>query len=212
MAAAPDIGEIGEILQEDLDALEISGPSKILPEIQRLRHTHHAIARYMAIGLKDVEICRITGYKPATLSMLKRGQAFRDLVESYKEMAESQAFDLQRRIHFIGDLTLDRIQQRLENDESCNATPLEHLRRLSVDLLDRDGYTPVKRSINLNIGRLDAEQLAAIKARAEAEEVEHERLVGSHSTVSTVDSGAGDGSVPAERALAEGAEADGDES
>lgn len=130
--------------------------------IQRLRDTHHGLARALASGMKHEEAAFVTGYSPSRISILLKDPTFIQLVEFYRANADLAFADLQER---MAGLALDfagELQDRLETspETMSNGFVLEALKTLA----DRTGHAPVARSVNVNLDLGD--RLAAARERA----------------------------------------------
>ena len=100
-----DIARLHELKDKDL------GSS--LPPLQRLRHSHHNLARLVASGERD-EVCSlITGYDTAYISNLKRDPAFSNLVAYYKEQVETVFVDVLERLKMCSVDFLEELHSRL---------------------------------------------------------------------------------------------------
>jgi hypothetical protein len=150
------------LTQEDLDAHASEGPSNPIPIAKRMRSAHHAIARMQAAGLKRPEIAARVGYTTMALSHMQRNPAFQELVAYYSEKADIAAFDFTERIFFASMDTLDVLHDRVLT--AGDQIPAKELRNIFVDLADRAGYAPVKRSekVNFHVG-LTKEELEEVK-------------------------------------------------
>lgn len=147
------IGAVREVQVEE--AVPAARPTLV----KVLRDSHHAVARLCARGLRQEEICHITGYTISRLSTLQRDPSFQELVARYRyEQADVQA-DLEARYLGIANDFAQHVHEKLLDDpeEVSLAQALEVFKTFA----DRGGMAPVTRSVNknfnLNIGeRLDA--------------------------------------------------------
>lgn len=118
--------------------------------IKRLRHTHHQIARYMAQGLKDVEIAAVMGYSQSRLSVLKNDPTFMAQVQFYMDRQDEAMVDVQTRLLSYGLDAAQELHERiLDGDETISSKALLDT---AVAFLDRAGFAPVQRTVNANLG------------------------------------------------------------
>src|SRR5690606_32050564 len=73
-----DVQVIGEISEEEgLKLLSLPNESATnISSIQRLKTSHHHLARLVAEGRTDIEVSEITGYTPVRIRQLKADPAF----------------------------------------------------------------------------------------------------------------------------------------
>lgn len=145
---------------EDLLAKPTSKP----PALNKLRTTHHEMARLLALGLKDVDISRIMGYSQSRISILKNDPLFKELMEHYSAMRDNIVVDVGSRLSSLSVTALELIQERLiDEPEGLTMKDLQGIAELS---LDRSGYG--KQQVNVNVNT-SAATLAEIKAKIERE-------------------------------------------
>lgn len=161
-------------LLEPADLLErqTTGADSIGAEpykLKRLRYSHHTLARYLADGkLTQVEVAAQTGYSPKTITSYLHDPAFKELVEHYAKQATNRAVDVIEKLETLAIDILIEISDRLESEpESVSMAQLLECSKL---LLDRSGYGPVTKQLNVNT-TISAETLMRIKENVEAEEI-----------------------------------------
>ena len=121
------------LTQADLPALVDPPALASKPKVHALRHSHHQIARLIAIGKPDVEIALITGYDPAYICNLKRGQDFAELVSHYAGQRDLAFTEVMDRMKQMGLDTIDEIQRRFAEDPtSFTNTQLMDLTELMI--------------------------------------------------------------------------------
>jgi hypothetical protein len=153
---------IFELGEADLRSLALPG-SSAPPATIRLRQVHHAVARYLVAGMRPVEVSELIGVSQTTISILQQSPAFQELLEHYREKADSVAFDFQEKIRLLGADTISRLHEMVVENEGLEP---EFLRKLTVDLADRLGYAPVKRvEKRIFTTTISVEDLQAIKAK-----------------------------------------------
>lgn len=149
--------------ESDRAALAASALGSSTPAVLRLRHSHHAIARYLAEGKKLVEIAAITGYTPGRISVLQSSPAFQELVEYYKIQVEEVFVDFHARLASLGFDSIEELAARLEDDPASfkNRELMELVQMLS----DRTGFGPTSK-VQHNHAHFSDDAIAAIKAAA----------------------------------------------
>ena len=146
----------------DLKAHAEKGPIEPTSVTQRMRTVHHSIARMEAAGVRPPDISRIIGYNANVIYLLHSNPAYQELVAHYEEKADAEAHDLSERIFYAGMDALDALHEKILDPDA--AIPIRELRKITMDLADRSGHSPVKRSerVNYHIG-LTPEELEEAK-------------------------------------------------
>jgi hypothetical protein len=137
-------------------------PKSQVPRLKRLRDSHHAVARLMAAGYRDVEIAVMTGYCQSRLSILKNDEAFKGLLGFYREQSRELAASVQDRMNNLLLDTLSVAQDRMDDaPDSFTHGEIHDLMRL---LADRTGNGPSSRTnIDVRIGLADKLEAARQK-------------------------------------------------
>ena len=116
----------------------------------RISQAHHAAARLLADGHKQVDVARITGYSQSRLSIMKNDPAFGELIAHYKGVKEIAYADVHEQLANVSSTALGIIQERLEDrPEEFTVTDLKDVAKLT---LDRSGHGPTKTIKTLNAG------------------------------------------------------------
>jgi hypothetical protein len=132
--------------------------------IKRLTDSHHALARCLAEGMKDVEAAAITGYTPSRISILRDSPLFAELIEHYRSNKNAVLADLHERMVTAGLVAVQELANRLEDEPEkiATSTLLEAVKTLA----DRTGHGPQTKSTNVNISLSLAERVAEGRRRA----------------------------------------------
>ncbi len=152
---------------EQLDSGEILRPPVIV-DIIKLKYSHHEMARLLALGMKAVDVARVTGYVAQTVYNLQKTPAFQELVSHYMMMRDDQIGDLSEQIRLAAGEALASLQRKVDQDDDI---PIGELRQLATNLLDRAGYSPVSRreSRSVHIG-LTGDDIAKLKSEAQTDQ------------------------------------------
>ena len=108
------VRELTEADRGDIAAPPAQGTKP--PALNKIRHTHHQLARALAQGHSDVEAGFITGYSQAYISNLKNDPAFAELLTHYQTNKELVFVDVAERMKRLGLATLEELQERLEHE------------------------------------------------------------------------------------------------
>jgi hypothetical protein len=132
--------------------------------VLKIRNTHHALARLLAEGRKQVEVSAITGYSPSYISTIQHDPAFKNLVSYYRGQVEEQFTSVHERLAALSMLSAEELQARLtENPEEFTIRELNDLLTLAAD---RTGFGPQSRNVNVNVNVDFASRLESARRRA----------------------------------------------
>ena len=132
------------------DLLRLTDPSTPRlgpPPIQRLKDSHHAVARHLASGKSVLETADLTGLTPQRVGDLSRTDpAFRNLLAYYRDQITVSGLDEARQfqgsLRYIARGALDEIKERISSDQSRATMTTDELRRLAEMALDRTDAPP----------------------------------------------------------------------
>ena len=163
------IGPIRDLTRDDL-AATFAPAFKLSITADKIRDSHHRIARLAAAGLRKFEIVERTGYSYNRVHALLGSPAMIELVAKYRDRVNA-AFERQQD-SFLELATQNMLKaerllaDRLEaqDDPDAKAIPVRDLVAISRDAADRFGYG--KKSQVTNVNADFAEQLAQAIARS----------------------------------------------
>lgn len=155
-----------ELTQEDVLRLAFDQKTTNVPSIQKIRNSHHFVARLLAEGRKSYEIGLITGYTPGRISQLARDPTFKELIAYYKANLSEVYVDVHRRLASFALDALEEIQSRL--DEEPERFSNKELNEYMNAALDRSGYGPTSTTqVKGGVTVITDEILYKIKEEAE---------------------------------------------
>lgn len=154
------IGIVRELVRDDLEALR----EKRVPTIERLRDSHHRLARMFAAGLRPKAIAERTGYSLSRVIMLSQTPAFRDLIAQYREKVDSAFIDSIDEYYALATANMLKAERMLADklddaDGDEVELPVKDLLAISRDAADRFGYGKKTTNVNVNVdfaAKLDA--------------------------------------------------------
>lgn len=128
----------------------------LAPPIQRLRDSHHNVARCIALGLRDLDIKERTGFSRSRIVALKADPAFMQLVAEYRDLVNEsfkenvdEFMDLMASNMLVAErMIADRLE---EADEEGVKVPMKDLLAISRDGADRTGRGKKTTNVNFNI-------------------------------------------------------------
>lgn len=154
---------IRELNDADLALLSVERGIKA-PTIKKLRDSHHALARCLALGMSNTEASIVTGMGSGRISVLKSDPAFEELMEFYRAGKNEVIADLTDRMATVALVAADRMLEKLEDDD---APPSDNfILEAAKFAADRTGHGPQTKATNLNINVNLADRLAAGRQRA----------------------------------------------
>ena len=132
--------------------------------ITELYSGQRELVRLFSTGLytkKDLSV--MTGYSIPTIDRVLSSPLAQMRLEMLEAAKDAQAVDLSLEINALASVALE-VQANLMMDKD---TPANVKRGITDKMLDRAGYTPVNKNINMNMsGVLTDEDLDSIKDRA----------------------------------------------
>lgn len=165
---SPRLISVRPLEREDLAQLQLK--PAVVP-LQKLRDSHHTIARLAASGLSTVEIARRTGRSQSGTAMLLNNPAMTELVARYRaevHAAWRDSTDEYFELIYTNGLKAQRqISDQLDaaDDDGAPQIPINRLLAIAADSADRVGYT--KKTTNVNINIDFAAKLEAARRRIE---------------------------------------------
>lgn len=173
-AKHPEILEVRELTLEEVRAT----PRAAIERIKKLRDSHHAAARLLAMGFKSQDVAIEVGYSINGLSMLAQSPAFQELVATYREMITDEwkgsVDEYYSMLTSVRRKSLRLISDKLDEAEPGDI-PLNQLTAIHSDAADRSGYPKRKESVNLNLDFADRLDMAVARSR-EAKQIEGKAL------------------------------------
>ena len=118
------------------------GPSTI----QRLRATHHKQARLLAEGKNVKEVAAIVGCTPQRIVQLQNDPMFQELYTYYHDQiivaSLEDAARLQSKIVDLGEMAVDELAERLEDEGKRKNMPVGEVRKIAEFAMDRTVAPP----------------------------------------------------------------------
>lgn len=166
-AAVAEVSDIRELKRADLTVLAMPRPAQ---QLQTLRDTHHRVARAVAAGLRNDEVCVLTGFSLSRVSVLKADPTFMELVAHYRGVITAEYAQCDPVIDYLKGNALkaaamlsDKLDAAAEKDEFLPTRDLLGIAELGFD---RTGYGKVNKNVNINVDF--AAQLEAARKRTAA--------------------------------------------
>lgn len=143
IAKRPRILEVRPLTREDLACLteKRAGP----PTVQKLRDTHHRVARLIAAGMRYEEVAELSGYSYQRIYVLTTDPAFQELVATYRGKVDEAFIRAQDQYQTVAisnmmkaeTMIADKLDDAIEAGEHL---PTKDLIAISRDAADRFGY------------------------------------------------------------------------
>ena len=148
------VGKPRPLTRDDLKLLPQERATHAVGTPQKLRDSHHMVARLVAMGVRSKAITQQTGYSDLRIYQLKASPAFQQLVSRYKAMVDGEfieSADAYFDLAFGNMLAAERhiADHIAEADEMGELIPIKTALSISRDAADRFGYG--KRQTNLNV-------------------------------------------------------------
>lgn len=154
IAIQPLIGPIRPMTKEDMAA---TLQKAFLPVVtaEKLRNSHHRIARLAAAGLRQFEIAERSGYSVQRVWVLLQSPAMIELVAKYRAKVDAQFERSQDEFYNLATANMLKAERQISDrldkaDEEGTDLPLKDLTTISRDGADRFGYGKKTTQVNLN--------------------------------------------------------------
>lgn len=127
-----------------------------LPVIQRLRESHHNIARLAAAGLSNKEIAARCGFSPNRISSLRNSPAMVELIAHYQGLMTESWLESLDGFHSLTTqnmmIATRQISDTLERaDDEDSPLPIRELMSIISDGADRVGHGKKSTVVNVNV-------------------------------------------------------------
>lgn len=150
----PLIGPIRPMTKEDMST---TLRKAFLPAVtaEKLRNSHHRIARLAAAGLRNFEISDRTGYSPSRVWILLQSPAMIELVMKYRGKVDAAFERNQDEFYNLATANMLKAERQISDrldkaDEEGLDLPIKDLVTVSRDAADRFGYGKKTTQVNLN--------------------------------------------------------------
>lgn len=135
-----------ELTPDDLARL-VNAPKVGVPILQKLRATHHRQASLLAEGKAVHEVAIIVGCTPQRITQLLQDPTFIELLTYYKDQISAgmitDAARLKDKIVDLGEMAVDEMVERLEDDQRRKNMPIGEIRKIAEFAMDRTVAPPV---------------------------------------------------------------------
>jgi hypothetical protein len=151
------IGEARALTREDIAVLALPRESAQQVFPAKLRESHHTVARFLAVGLTQVEVAERTGYSVVRIHQLAAAPAMQELIAKYRTQIDSSFIASADEYH---SLLLNNMvaaerhisDQIAELDEVGELLPISKALAIARDGADRLGYGKKREStVNINL-------------------------------------------------------------
>lgn len=137
--------------------------------LNKLRDSHHALARTLATGISEYEASLVTGYSASRISILKNDPQFQQLMEFYRQSGTELAVDMRSRMFNLGIDAIEELHDRLHTRPDDMSSAL--LKDIAKDMADRTGHAPKatpsgNNTVNINVNLTD--RMNEARARVDA--------------------------------------------
>lgn len=156
-----DLVEAQSILQQETETRRL--PKVPFNASEKMRTRHHAIARLMAAGVKQVDVCRAIGTTPQSLKTLEGSPAFQALLLEYMNMMDKAAIDTATKLRVLNSMGVDELTHRLSDPVEAGKLKTTEVLEIVKVASDRTGLGPTSsKTVSLN-GRISIADIRAMK-------------------------------------------------
>jgi hypothetical protein len=129
-----------DLTEADIQALNGPRGANLPRTIQKLRSSHHALARCLASGMKASQAAQVSGYTQNRISILQDDPTFAALVAEYRAEAKEIFADLNERMNNLSLDAIEELHERLL--EAPEAFSIAMLLDVVKAFADRTGHGP----------------------------------------------------------------------
>lgn len=153
IATKIEILGVRELTREDLACLR---EPRDVPAVQKLRDSHHRLARLIASGLKINEAAAAAGFSAARAYVLHIDPSFQDLVATYRKEVNAAFIQGQDQYYETATSNMLKAERMLAEkldaaDAEGELLPTRDLIAISRDAADRFGYGKKQTNLNVNV-------------------------------------------------------------
>ena len=147
--------------------------------LKKMNQLHHEIVRRIVVGQKDHEIAEELGCTRPTVKYTRESPVVKEKLSIMMGARDSTVIEIRDRIQKLTPLALHELEKMMIDDKTSNSVRA----KIAQDLLDRAGFDPVKKHVD--VGKYDEDKIEEIKQRArengvimrsEAEDVEYSNV------------------------------------
>jgi len=128
--------------------------------LQKMNQMHHEIVRRIVLGQKDHEIADAIGCTKATVKYTRESPVVKQKLEIMMGARDASVLEVRKRINSLAPLALQQLEEMMIDETASDATRT----KIAQDLLDRAGYNPVAKSMDLT--KFTQDKMEEIKKRA----------------------------------------------
>lgn len=152
-SATRQIISVAPITKDDLARLKEPRRATV---VQRLKDSHHFLARLFAAGLNIPEVATRAGMTPERVRRLRKSPAFEQLVAEYRDIVNqtwAESVDDYQEL-LLGNMIRAELQlsdKLAEAEDGEREIPIRELQAISRDAADRMGYGKKSTNVNVNV-------------------------------------------------------------
>ena len=163
---------VRELTDADLGILAVTDREMKPQELKRITERHHMVARLLAAGTREGEICILTGYDNSRISVLKNSPAMQELIALYRGEVDTQFASVLDHMAGLSKDAILELRHRLEEEpEDFSVKELKAVAELALDRTGHGKATTVNSNVNVSL----ASRLEAARARAKA--ISHGQII-----------------------------------
>lgn len=141
--------------------------------LQKMNQMHHEIVRRIVVGQKDHEIADALGITKATVKYTRESPVVQQKLNILMGQRDASAIEMRKHLQELAPLALFYMEEIMADESETGSTRS----RIAMDILDRAGYEPVHKT--MDVTKMTEDRISEIKQRAREEgfEVEEAEIV-----------------------------------
>jgi hypothetical protein len=131
-------------------------------QVQKIWHSHHEIMRLMLMGWKQKDIARYLNVSEAMVSYTANSELVKRQMAIMQDARDIDAIDVADEIRKLAPICLEKLAEIMKSETTKDALVVD----VAQDLLDRAGYSPVKKLAVAEYRHLTGADIEEIKQLA----------------------------------------------
>ena len=150
------------------DQRKVVGEERKTFEVSEMWEMHHEIVRYLVMGMKNVEICKILGVSPAMVSYVRNSKVVKDKLAILRAARDADTIDVAKDIRERAPKALAVLESII--DDEGGTYPMSLVAKTAESWLDRAGHGAVK-TVKMAgaVAHFTADEIADLKRSANEE-------------------------------------------
>jgi DNA-binding CsgD family transcriptional regulator len=131
-------------------------------DLAKLNDLHYQIIRYIALGKRNKDIADLLDINTETVSRIRNNEMTALVLKAIRKDMNVEVANVAKEIAETSKLAIEVMKDAVEGN--LNGITAKDRINASKDILDRAGYTPVKKTANINTN-ISSSRIKSVKAK-----------------------------------------------